>query len=710
VDYSISDNTKAFVRYNAQRETQYSPNGLWQSGGADNIIPNPSNIVSANGSDSVSASLTHVFSPTMTSETVFSYTYINFPNSPQDPSKLQRSETGFPYTGIYGTAYSDPVLLSWGGAFPSLGVAGYNFHPNMIAEKGITTIGENFAKVFGTHTTKFGVYYESVYNNQDNWAESEGVFEYEPWNTISGNIYADMLMGVGFSSYTEAALTPPGNLGQRILDFYAQDSWKITRRLTLEYGLRFEHLPQPYDNGGVGLAVFNPATYSNDPSQLNAHTGLEWHAIDKSVPLSGVSSPFLFYSPRFGLAFDVFGNGNTVIRGGWGKFRDPASVQNNEYTQPWSTAVGSQSYSCGFKQTGCLTWASIDQLKQSPNVPEGPASGYTSINVMGKGPNTNEQPLTTSYSFTIDQMLPGKFLWETSYVGSQSKYGLEMPDINAIPLFTPGVATSSTPDQYRPLKNYQSINQTLYVGKAEYDSLQVTLRKNTGWLSLQANYTFSKTMATQNVNGALPDYGLNYYWGVSPGNRPQVLSIAYTLNVPSFAHGSLLTRGLANGWQISGISQIESGPDLTAQNANFWYQSAVSAQTSLGSPAAPLNPLLICNPTSHLGPNQFVNGACFAPPASGVLGAGEFPYIAGPAYFGNDLAVYKNFFITERQKVQFRVSAFNFLNHPLTTFRPGDPNLHLAFDSNGVVNTPNFGIAQYKTGHRVMELAVKYFF
>jgi hypothetical protein len=214
------------------------------------------------------------------------------------------------------------------------------------------------------------------------------------------------------------------------------------------------------------------------------------------------------------------------------------------------------------------------------------------------------------------------------------------------------------------------------------------------------------------VNGALTDYGLHYFWGVSTGNRPQVFSLSYTINVPNFAHGSLLARGLANGWQISGVSQIESGPDLTAQNANFNFTTAstYSAQNSLDSPSAPWNPILVCNPTSNLKPGQYVNGACFAQPAVGQLGAGEFPYIPGPAYFGNDLAMYKNFAIREHQKVQFRFSAFNFLNHPLTTFNSGDQNLHLTYNAAGQLTTPNFGYADYKTGHRVVELAVKYFF
>jgi len=709
VDYSVSDNTKLFVRYNAQREQQNQPTGMWGGPGCDNCVPNPSNIIGANGSDAISSSLTHVFSPTMTSETTFAYTRVNFPDYPEDPTKLQRKESGYPYKGIYHDSDTNPVLgVSWDAGIPVLGRNGYDFTPNgqMYARSGDWNVSENLSKVIGTHSMKFGAYYELVGHDETNWTQSNGYFEYSSWASNTGNNYADLLMGQGFSSYLENSYTPPGNFANQWIEFYAQDHWKITSRLTIDYGIRFSHMPTPYDRAGIGLAVFDPTKYSNDPSQVNAHTGLEWHGMNKSVPNSGIfDTRLFFYSPRFGLAYDVFGNGKTVLRGGWGKYRTPLGTQQHNTTSPQSTAAGESSYSCGFNQDGCLTWASVDQLTVAP-IQQGPSSGYTTINVTD--PHDDEEQLVTSYSFSIDQQLPGNFLLETSYVGNQGNYGPTTVDINAVPFGTVIPGDASSVDPYRPMVNYQSINQNKNIMKSEYDSLQASLRRSVGFLNLQANYTFSKSMAHQNVNASLPNYGLDYYWGVNPGNRPQVLSLAYTLTTPKMELGNRVANGIANNWQISGITQFESGPDLIAQSTNFNFsETNLSANQIAG---IQLQPILLCNPTSGLGKNQYLNPACFGPAPSGTLGAGVFPYLPGPAFWNSDLALTRKFSITERQILQFRFSAFNFLNHPLTTFHSGDGNLYLTYDATGHLQTQNFGVAQYKTGHRVIELSVKYLF
>src|SRR5208282_4464345 len=119
-----------------------------------------------------------------------------------------------------------------------------------------------------THTTKYGFYFEHVYNRQDNWGQYMGVFTYADWSTPTGNNYADMLMGVGQAGYYEQALPPPTEPAQNIVDFYAQDDWKVSRRLTVQYGLRFEHYAKPYDAGGIGLAVFVPSLYQSNPAQF----------------------------------------------------------------------------------------------------------------------------------------------------------------------------------------------------------------------------------------------------------------------------------------------------------------------------------------------------------------------------------------------------------------------------------------------------------
>src|SRR5208283_1042327 len=232
VDWVISDNTKVYGTWSRQRETATFPTGQWQGPGTP-AVPSPSVILGNNGSDFTTVSLLHVFSPTLTSESRFGYTYINFPNAPADPAKLLKSAAQYPLNGIYGNPEM-PAVLDWQGTIPNFGSVGYDYHPTMICYKGIPSASENLTKVIGTHTTKYGFYFEHVYNRQDNWGQYMGVFYYQQWSSPTGNNYTDALMGIGQGSYFEAALPPPSTLAQNDTDFYAQDDWKVNRRLTVQ--------------------------------------------------------------------------------------------------------------------------------------------------------------------------------------------------------------------------------------------------------------------------------------------------------------------------------------------------------------------------------------------------------------------------------------------------------------------------------------------
>jgi len=737
-DYNISSNTRAYVTWSRQREVQNQPLGLWAGAGSDWSVPAPTNIIGANGSDFVGVSLVHTFSPTMTSETRYGYTKINFPNSAEDPKKLLRADIpGFGLKGIYNNAEA-PAIISWSNTLPNLGSIGDDYHPTMICYKGIPSVTENLTKVIGTHTTKFGFYFEHVYNRQDNWGEYMGALYYNQWSSPTGNNYADALMGIGQGSYFEAGLPPPSTLAQNISDFYAQDDWKVNRRLTIQYGLRFEHYAKPYDGDGIGMAVFNPPAYQSNPHAfgLNEYnTGIEWNKLDKSVPLSGASSQFLFYSPRLGAAYDLFGTGKTVLRGGWGLYRSYDSVQSGNYTGPVDTALGSVGWSCGQNDPLCPTWEGIDA--HSMAVPSfGNAQIGAGSTVAVYNPLDHEQPLITNYVFSIDQRLPGQFLLETSYVGNHSNFLQAQPNINAVPVgglfkLSCSITTTACQNSARPYQNFTQVNQSTTTGIARYDSLQVSVLRYVGFLTLNANYTWSKALGDFTgfgfPTGTLADYGQKFYYGVSPNNRAQVLNLAYVINVPNTRQGNAFVKGVANGWQISGITTFQSGANLTDQSWTLNYSqsnltSTVNGTTTtlayydnvhmLGTPDFNLQPTITCNPKKGLtAPHEYLNPKCFAPAtANGGYGTGGMPYLNGPMFWQTDLSLMKNFKITEHQNLQFRFAAFNFLNHDLRSFTSGDSNLHANFNAQGQLTNSSFGLANYVFGHRIMEMGVRYSF
>ena len=183
-----------------------------------------------------------------------------------------------------------------------------------------------------------------------------------------------------------------------------------------------------------------------------------------------------------------------------------------------------------------------------------------------------------------------------------------------------------------------------------------------------------------------------------------------------------LAGGFLNGWQISGITQVQSGANLTGNrgenfglNLNSYKIPGttfnVSNTSLLGTPNIQLQPLVTCDPTANLAAHQYINGNCFAIPTQiGQNGPTTLPVVYGPAFFNTDLGLFKNFPIKERMKLQFRANGYNFINHPLWSFA-GNTNLTLGFNgTTGQLNAPTFGYTTQKQGHRVVQLAVKFIF
>jgi hypothetical protein len=741
VDYNISDDTKVFVRYNYQREIQQFPVGLWWRN--TDQVPYPSSILGKNKSDSWVGTVTHVFSPTMTNEVVMAYTFIGFPNVFKDPKKVDRRIVGYDYGGLFKNGVAQiPSFGNFGSSEAALmfNPGGFEAGGNdqgLYANKYLPSISDKVTKVWRTHTFKVGFFYEWIRNAQPANNITGGQMLFSKASEFSyGNEYADMLTGNITNGYSETNFNRLNDISYHTAEGFVQDSWKVRKRFTVEIGLRLTHFTPWLDDEGFGYSIFDRTQY--DPSCAsapNGFCGFVWHAKNRAVPLGGFPSRTVFYAPRLGMAYDLFGSGETVVRGGWGR----VYFHSAQFTNGLDTSAGVATASldtsnwiggpdCPTNSGGAPLFAKNLSCMQVSAALAAPAA----VNA-----GDDRQPHTDSYSFTVAQKLPWKSLVELSYVGNQSKdlandsgYG---SNINLVPvgvMFREEDPYNANPDKYRLLNTVDSNGNVLGYGDlslathnlyANYNALQVTWGRHAGRYTLQANYSLQKALGI--VNPDLNPFDLHANYGVQPTDRRHLFNVAYSIELGSPVHSHRFLAGLVNGWQISGITQIQSGANLTA-STSFIVDSSVTRsdgsgisvgnQSILGTNAIQLNPLLTCNPASGLANHQFINRNCFAvPTVVGQNGPTVLPAVYGPHYFNSDLGLFKNFQIKKTLRLQFRAQAYNFLNHPLWSF-PDTSNLTLSFrqDSNGVVSqvNNNFGTATVKNGNRVLEFAVKFFF
>jgi hypothetical protein len=730
VDYSSSDTTKLFVRYNLQRETQQFPVGLWWT--QDEQVPYPTNILGKNRSDSVTASLTHVFSPSMTNEFVFGYTYIGFPNVFADPSKVDRTDVGYTYGGLYKNGVSQ--IPSFGGLGWDNQEAALVFNPGgfevggpsagLYADKWMPSLSDTLTKVVGTHTVKGGFFWEWIRNSQPANGNTNG--DLEVWSgggspSTWGNEYADLITGNLSYGYNESSFNNVNNVSYNTYEGFLQDDWKVTKRLTLNYGLRFTHFEPWIDRTGNGFPIFVPSDYSSTASPL-VYSGWEWHGKDSSVPLSGFPNRALFYQPRIGVAYDLTGSGKTVLRGGWGRYY----YHSGQFTTGLSVAAGVDTVTAQSQNSG----------PGGTSIPHLYASMLDTLNIAsqalspdGVNSSDNKEPYTDTWNITVSQRTPWSGLLEVAYVGNRSR-DLQNngsgagSNINMVPV---GAMLSSNNGGVNP-NNLNSNNFVPYPGYsdgtylatnnlyANYNAMQVTWVRSKGHYNINFNYSYGKAMGIVNANA--DPFNLANDYGVQPANRTHIFNAAYSIELGSHTTDKIL-GGFVNGWQLSGITQLESGANLTGLSAgndfNFGDAATVggyaASDTSLlGTPNLQLTPILTCNPTANLAPHQFINGNCFAQPTSiGQNGPTVLPAIYGPWFFNSDLGLFKNFQISESKKLQFRIDGYNFLNHPLWSFYGGE-NLSLSFNSAGQQTSPLFGYTTDKQGRRIVQLAIKFYF
>lgn len=803
LDYKPNEGNTFSLSYNAEFGNTFVPqaSGYYASGNSGGILT-PGGTKRTEHTHSGSFNWTDVLNATTTNEFFMNATYNDHVDTPGNPSELFNSAIGYPYTGAYANGTNQyPTFTDYGydglpvGIYPD-----YSFGA-LFSKTLVPGFGDNLTKVIKRHTLKFGVNVErpsvngtlpNVGNSPTNGAISNyytaPTFTLPPSPTSTGaaltyhstcyaagdpfcsysggtnNQLANYLTG-SFSSYQQANIVPQINLLNWSTSFYLNDDFKVTRRLTIQVGLRFEHLGRWQDQHGQGAAVWRPDLYAGDP--VNSATlplpGFRWHGIDKSVPLGGWDTRVLFYEPRAGFTYDMYGDGKTTLSGGWGMYRFHEGQMDLQQTMTTTNGLRTITINNPNSNFAGLRMSYVDQMNLSPSASNtflSTDTNYpttTTSNIFGVQQGDTESPLTTTYSFTVTQQMPKSMIFSIGYAGNQSKYLLNdgsnqqifVDNVNAIPvgtLFKPDpnmgskfygitytgaslpAAGSSQMNDYRPYPHYGNIQVLAHTLYSNYNALQVTLNRNKGILSYGINYTFSKALGVRGsyFNGIPGDsFNLRNDYGVQSYDRSHIFNTWYDFNEGEKFHGNHVLSGTLNGWEISGYLGIQSGPDLQATNfaSNYGLQGSIPATANqnsynvsnisfLGTPDVSLQPKLTCNPATGLRKGQYLNAACFQLPAQGGdNGPFIYPYAHGPAYLNTDMTAIKNFKFSNLKNLQFRLAGFNFLNHPLPTFSNKAPQAtQLQFQNGQTINQNIFGQTTYETGRRQLEVGAKYTF
>ena len=762
VDYALSDNTKISGSYVRQNETDQHPIAIWWA--PPWTLPYPSNVVAATTSQVVLANVTHTFNATTTNEVVFTLSrYLN-PSTLANPSAVDRSKLGFGASGLFGhTTKQIPNFIGqWGGSFPEIDnfpFDGAGFGGAFGGLKETPAIYDNFTKLVGPHTLKLGFYWDSSGNKQSNSGADNGTFNLGGGQTSTTNTVADLVLG-HIQNYQQESSIPIQNIRFHQWSIYAQDSFKANKQLTLNFGLRFDHEGQWYGNPG-GMQVWDPGSYVNSTS-APANTGLLWNGIDSKIPTSGFVSPLFYYTPRVGLAYDIMGDGKTVFRAGLGIFRYQVST---EVCSACGGPLGSFQYQT---PTAFVGYANVTQF-----TPPG-ATTQNGSNVYALQQGDDRTPYTEDWNATISREFPFRSLFQISYIGNRSYHTYvdgsngRLDDINNVPLggfFQPDPVTgqyvSPNPpnganypnfnsNDFRPLLAYQEFYLLQHTGFAKYNSMQVSWQKQTGPVTFLTNYTFSKALgiwdytSNNGQSGGVTVNPLNFQSNYGPlaYDHTHIVNLVYVWHLPTPIHGNPFLAGAVNGWELSGYTSLQSGaplqPNLSGNLNTQWPGSlsgsnlitlpnglqanSINPSTWLGTNAPQiLIPKVTCNPGSHLTSGQYFNPSCFTAPAYGQQGTLVWPYSRLPGYFNSDLGLYKNFHVHESQNVQFRVTATNFLNHPLRQFGlAGNSDQQLSFigtDASGNqslsatnTNSTTTGKPAFTTGQRFVLFTVKYIF
>jgi hypothetical protein len=578
----------------------------------------------------------------------------------------------------------------------------------------------NLTKIRGAHTFKTGVYFQHSYKTQGDFAFHNGGVNFvdnpnNPYDTGFG--YANAATGV-FQLYQQASKFAMAEWVYDNLEWYLQDNWKPTRRLTLDYGVRFYYLTPQWDRT-LQASTFLPDRFSAaDAARLyypvcvgsSPCSGASRRGMDPALAAAGVTPTLantvdgLFIgrltpdsdrfngafqagqgindtmqsgsafrvSPRLGVVYDLTGEGKTIVRGGFGIF----------YDRPQGNMVFDQIANAPGMLVPVLQWGRLQDLASSQGNPDP---------TLALSPTAYDfiPPRVMAWNVGVQHKLMHSIVFDIAYVGSSAKDLPQRNPINAVPWGAkfqpesqdPTLAPSSLPgatalpdDLLRPYPGYGQIYLFEYGAFSNYNSLQTSLsRRFDNGLMFSVFYVWSKALGTGDTDfsysrpNATPEENRRANYSYLSYDRPHTFVVNVIYQTPRVASGALGV--LANDWQLSGVYRWMSGTPYPISfiipgigNANLTgadlFVPPGSQQTA--------RIVVTCDPGKGWSgdPYEQIDPSCFAPPQPGSDGMESARYfLHGPPINNLDLSLSKSFAFGKGVRLEVRLDAFNALNH-----------------------------------------------
>lgn len=768
IDGNINSKNKIFGRFTNDSWSNSTPilvGSLW----GDDAFPTIESTW-AQPSRQVAVKLTTELSATAINEVQFSYSGNRIKVDPGAGADLNREINqaipGYFPDSVKVNGLDRPHPTFWGGIAPYYSSSGPDLWTQTPFRNSldIYSLRDDVSWVTGNHTLKFGGQFDKAAKNEDSGPNNEAVHFWGPTACCGGDavgpanwgnsMLIDLLTQGSAFGFDETSTMAVGENRYTNFELYFGDSWKVRPNLTLELGARYSIFFEPYDKRNF-ISGFDPNAYDPSRPASDPCNGLVVPSgTNPCADIAGASTPVEFsnrslrknsygnIAPRLGVAWDVFGDGKTAVRAGFGMFylRERTSIYFASLTQnaPFVTSIagrrtldGSQFYDLPAASNG------------SPRFGLSPGAA---------------SPYSAQFNVSVGRELWKDTAIEVGYVGNRARNQLTHSDVNQV-IAANRVQAAFAGDangvnQYRPYSNYGSIYLFERNGKANYDSLQVLFRTRfSAKSSFQAAYTFSKGTA---------DFGLNDSSGgtsafavldrtqrgldLAPSdiNRPHIFVANFIYNLPTFRDKHPAVQALIGGWEFASIIQISSGnsvaPTLNATSISVINPDDPNVSnnlnggiTGLGTGVANQRPLRVEGVPCRLS-NQ--EGVYFNPDAWTLVGykIGETTpqrtTCEGPRTRNVDFSIYKNFgpswlknTFGEAARVQFRLEMFNAFNNPqfngalppifydgLVTCgdSPCSPTNNTITGFAGA--NGNFGVATSTKGGREIQYALKFYF